>query len=231
MWDAQLESLSDRYRVIAPDLRGFGHSKSDTPFTIASLADDLHALLKQLAALPCVLCGLSMGGYVSLAFARNYSSDLKALGLIDTRAEGDTPQGKESRAKMIALVREKGAKAVAEQMIGKLLSEQTAQRRQDVVHKLRHMMESQSPQTIEHALAAMRDRDDYTPELPGIRVPTLILVGEQDAITPPAVSESMAKLIRQPTLVVIKQAGHMAPMEQPDDVTTAMRRFLEQVSK
>jgi pimeloyl-ACP methyl ester carboxylesterase len=231
MWEAQIEALSDRHRVIAPDLRGFGQSKSDGPFTIASQADDLHALLKATEALPCAFCGLSMGGYVALAFARSYSSDLKALALIDTRSESDTPQGKENRAKMMQLVREHGAKAVADQMLPKLIAEQTAQHRQDIVHKLRHMMESQSPGTIENALVAMRDREDYTHDLSGIRVPTLILVGEHDAITPPPVSESMSKLIRHPTLVIIKRAGHMAPMEQPDDVTTAMRRFLEQASR
>jgi 3-oxoadipate enol-lactonase len=231
MWEAQVEALSDRYRVIAPDLRGFGQSQSDEPFTIASQADDLHSLLKDLGALPCALCGLSMGGYIALAFARSYSSDLKALALIDTRAEGDTEQGKQNRDKMIKLVREQGARAVADQMLPKLIAEQTAQHRQDIAHKLRHIMESQSPRTIENALAALRDRDDYTRDLPGIRVPTLVLVGEHDAITPPSISEAMSKLIRHPTLVIIQRAGHMAPMEQPEDVTTVMRRFLEPATR
>src|SRR6266542_306071 len=113
MWEAQLDALSDRYRVIAPDLRGFGQSISTEPFTIASQADDVHALLKELGALPCVLAGLSMGGYIALAFSRKYASDLRALTLIDTRSEGDTPQGKENRNKMIQLVRDNGSKAVA----------------------------------------------------------------------------------------------------------------------
>jgi pimeloyl-ACP methyl ester carboxylesterase len=231
MWDAQVEALSDRYRVIAPDLPGFGQSRADQPFTIDSQADDLNALLKALGATPCILCGLSMGGYIALAFARKYPSDLRALALIDTRAEADTPQAKESRDKTIDVVRAQGSAAVAQQMIGKLIAEHTVQHRQDIAHRLRHMMESQPPATIENALVALRDREDYTDDLSAIRVPTLILVGEHDAITPPAVSQAMSKLIRHPTLVVVKHAGHMAPMEQADDVTTVMRRFFEQAAK
>lgn len=230
IWEAQVESLSDRYRVIAPDLRGFGQTASTDPFTIESAADDLHMLLRSIGALPCVLGGLSMGGYIALAFARKYHSDLKGLALIDTRSEADAEKGKETRNKMIQLVREKGPAAIADEMFPKMMWEQNAKSRQDIAHKLRYIMESQKPETIANALAAMRDRQDYTASLARIEVPTLIVVGEQDAITPPAVAEAMSKQLRNPTLVVIRRAGHMAPMEQPDDVTTALRRFLEQAT-
>jgi pimeloyl-ACP methyl ester carboxylesterase len=231
IWEAQVEALSDRYRVIAPDLRGFGQSSSNDPFTIESLADDLHALLKEIGALPAVLAGLSMGGYVALAFAKKYPRDLRGLALIDTRAEGDTEQGKQNRNKMIQLVREKGAKAVADDMFPEMIADDTVKHRQDVAHKLRRIMESQSRKTIENALVAMRDRPDFTSELHNIPVPTLILVGEHDAITPPGLSEAMSKLIRHPTLTTIRRSGHMSPMEQPEDVTTALRRFLESLSR
>jgi pimeloyl-ACP methyl ester carboxylesterase len=229
IWDAQVEALSDRYRVIAPDLRGFGQSVSSEPFTIASLADDVHALLGSIDALPCMLAGLSMGGYVALAFAKKCPGDLRAVALIDTRAEADAPAAKEARNKMIELARTKGTKAVASEMFPKMISEQTAAHRQDVAHRLRTIMESQSPKTAEHALLAMRERADYTDDLPSIPVPVLILVGEQDAITPPAAAESMSKRIRQTTLVVIPDAGHMSPMEQPREVTAALRTFAERV--
>ncbi|WP_428937350.1 alpha/beta fold hydrolase [Fontivita pretiosa] len=231
IWEAQLESLSDRYRVIAPDLRGFGQSISSEPFTIESLADDLHALLRAIGALPAIVAGLSMGGYVALAFARKYPADLRALGLIDTRAEADAPAAREARDKMIELVRTHGTRAVAEQMFPKMLAEQTLHGRQDIAHRLRRIMESQPPRTVEYALAAMRDRPDFTSDLPSIAVPTLIIVGEHDVITPPAVAEAMSKQIRNPTLVVIRRAGHLAPMEQPEDVTTAIRRFAEMATR
>ena len=101
IWREQLAALSDRFHVIAPDLRGFGQSKSSDTFTMESLADDVHALLADLQALPCILGGLSMGGYVALAYAKKYPTDLRGLVLIDTKAEGDTAEGKAGREKMI----------------------------------------------------------------------------------------------------------------------------------
>lgn len=231
MWDAQIEALSDRCRVIAPDLRGFGQSRSDEPFTIESLADDLHELVRALHATPMILAGLSMGGYIALAYARKYGSDLRGLALIDTRSEPDTAQAKEGRRKMIQRVREKGAKAIADEMMPKMIAEETATHRLDIAHRLRHIMESQSPRTIEHALVALRDREDYTKDLPRISVPALIVVGQEDKITPPSMAEAMNKLIRHPTLVIVPRAGHMSPMEQPEDVTTALRRFCETVTR
>src|SRR5439155_15735423 len=122
VWAKQRPALADRFRVITPDLRGFGQSKSSDSFSIESLADDVHELLKTIGALPCILGGLSMGGYVTLAFAKRYPTDLRGLVLIDTKAEGDTADGKAAREKMIQLAREKGSKAVAEQMMPKMLA-------------------------------------------------------------------------------------------------------------
>jgi pimeloyl-ACP methyl ester carboxylesterase len=226
MWAAQAAELSDHYRVIAPDLRGFGQSRRSDPFTIESLADDTHLFLEQLAANPCVLVGLSMGGYVALAYASKYPDDLRGLILVDTKAEADTPQAREGRAKMIDLARASGAGAVAEQMLPKMLSGGTQKTRPEVVKTLRSMMTDCSPQTIEYALAAMRDRPDRSGELAGIKVPTLVIVGDADAITPPDVAERMHKAIPGSTLEVVRGAGHMSPMEQPEQVNRAIERFL-----
>jgi pimeloyl-ACP methyl ester carboxylesterase len=226
MWDAQVERLSQHHRVIAPDLRGFGNSLRSDPFTIESLADDVHIFLEQLVALPCVLCGLSMGGYVSLAYAKKYAGDLRGLVLVDTKAEGDTPEGKQGREKMIELVRSSGATAVADEMTPKMLAPGTLQNRPDVVKNLRAMMEQCPPRTIEYALAAMRDRPDRSGELSSIKVPTLVIVGDADAITPPAVSESMQSKIAGAKLEVIRGAGHMSPMEQPEQVSRAIEKMM-----
>jgi 3-oxoadipate enol-lactonase len=226
MWDAQVERLSQQHRVIAPDLRGFGRSGRSDPFTIESLADDVHLFLEQLVAVPCVLAGLSMGGYVALAYAKKYPSDLRGLILVDTKAEADTPQAKEGRAKMIDLVRSSGAAAVAEQMLPKLIAPGTLQSRPDVVRSLRAMMENCPPHTIEYALTAMRDRPDRMGELSSIGVPALVIVGDGDAITPPSVAEAMQKQIPGAKLDVIRGAGHMSPMEQPEQVNRAIERFL-----
>lgn len=230
VWDAQRADLAARCRVITPDLRGFGASHDDRPFTIESLADDVHALLRQIDALPCILCGLSMGGYVALAFARKYAGDLAGLVLMDTRAEGDTPEGKQGRQKMIELARSPGGgKAVSDQMMPRLLRTGAEQHAPDVVRRLRAITESCPPLTIEHALAAMRDRPDQRDLLPQLRLPVLILMGEADVITPPAVGEQMHAAIPNSTFHVIANAGHMPLMEQPQEVNEALRSFLNKV--
>jgi pimeloyl-ACP methyl ester carboxylesterase len=225
MWEAQLKSLSDRHRVIAPDLRGFGKSMSSDAFSIASLARDVHGLLEQIGALPCLLGGLSMGGYIALAFCREYMADLRGLALLDTRAEADTSEGKQNREKMIQTAAEKGSAGIADEMLPKLTSPHTAERRHDLVHRLRAMMQDQNPQTLQHALAAMRDREDQTTFLPSIAVPTAIVVGADDKITPPALAEKMQQAIPNAKLSVIPLAGHMSPVEAPDEVTRALRQW------
>jgi pimeloyl-ACP methyl ester carboxylesterase len=193
------------------------------------LADDIHALLESIGASPCVLGGLSMGGYVALAYARKYPTDLRGLALIDTRAEADTPEGKRGRETMAELARTKGAAAVADQMMPKMTAPDAPQARPGAVKRLRSIMDACPPTTIAHALLAMRDRPDYRGDLPSIQVPTLIVVGDADAITPPAMAEAMHKAIPGSILAVIKGAGHMAPMEQPAQVSQALWGFVEQV--
>jgi pimeloyl-ACP methyl ester carboxylesterase len=230
MWEAQAQALADAgHRVITPDLRGFGRSRSDSPFSIESVADDLHELATSLRATPFVLAGLSMGGYVALAYVKKYPRDLRALALVDTKAEADTPEGKQGRQKMIELVRKEGSKAVADQMMPKMLAKDSAAR-PHLAASLRSIMEACPPKTIEHALAAMRDRPDRSGELGSITVPTLVLVGDSDAITPPDVARSMADKIPGSQLVTIRGAGHMSPMEQPEQVTRALHSFLQSLS-
>jgi pimeloyl-ACP methyl ester carboxylesterase len=227
MWANQTNSLNAHYRMIAPDLRGFGQSASIEPFTIEQLADDGHALLENLGALPAVVVGFSMGGYVALAFARKYPRDLRALILVDTRAEADTAEGKAGRDRAIELVRQSGAKAIADQMLPKLLAPEDRRRGGTKVSDVvRGMMESVPRLTIGHALRAMRDRQDYTEMLPSIAVPTLILVGEHDAVTPPQVARAMHERIPRSQLVVIPDAGHLSPLENPDAVGRATQDFL-----
>jgi 3-oxoadipate enol-lactonase len=226
IWREQVAALSNRFRVIAPDLRGFGQSKSNEPFTMEALAGDVHALLAKLNALPAVLGGLSMGGYVALAYAKKYPTDLLGLVLIDTKAEGDTAEGKAGREKMIELARSQGTKTVADQMMPKMLAPDADTSRPQVKRELDQVMNAQTPLTIEHALSAMRDRPDFVAHLPSIATPTLVIVGEHDAITPPAGAEKMSKAIPKSTYFVVRGAGHMSPMEQPQQVNDALRRFL-----
>ena len=223
IWSDQFDTLSSSCSVCTPDLRGFGRSHGDEPFTIASLADDVHEILKQNRALPCVLGGLSMGGYVSLAFAAKYPGDLSGLILVDTKSEADTPQAKDGRGKMIELAKTSGTAAVAEAMLPKLIAPNSSP---EVVKRLNSIMLECPPLTIQHALAAMRDREDYTSVLEKLDIPVQIIVGEHDAISPPSVAEQMYRRCRRGTMKVVPGAGHLTPIEAPHEVSKAIEEFL-----
>jgi 3-oxoadipate enol-lactonase len=229
MWQAQLESLPATWRIIAPDFRGFGQSSATGPFTIEQLADDTYAMVQQLGLGKIVLAGLSMGGYAAFAFARKYPQSLRGLILLDTTAKADTPEGKENRDRLIAIANEKGAKPIAQAMLGKLIPEETAKHRPHLAQELREMMESTRPQTIANALAAMRDRPDQTAMLPSINVPTLIGVGDQDTIAPPDVAQAMQAAIPNAHLQIFTGSGHMSAMEQPSQVNAAIASFLSKI--
>lgn len=226
MWDKQIHALADLGRVIAIDLLGFGKSPSNDPFTLMGQAKLLREALKAMDALPCIPTGLSMGGYIALEFAHVFPTDMQALMLLDTRAEADSPEGKAGRNKMLEILAAGGAKAVADQLIGKLVSADTIQHRPQVVRDLRSMMEQCPVKTIEHALVALRDREDARSYLPSISVPTLIVVGKDDAITPIPSAEALHQGIAHSKLEIIPGSGHMTTMEQPEQVNQAIRRFV-----
>jgi 3-oxoadipate enol-lactonase len=226
-WDAQIGHLSKLCRVIAPDLRGFGQSRSNDSFTMDSLASDVHALVQHLGAEPCVLAGLSMGGYVALAYARKCPAKLDGLVLIDSRAAGDPAEAREKRTQLAEKVRSVGASAVVEQMMPKMLSPQTQRDRPEVVQRLRKMIESCPTQTLINALYALRDREDHSDFLPSIADPTLILVGRDDALTPPEMARQMHAAIPRSRLVEIPDAGHMTPLENPDALNRELEGFVK----
>jgi 3-oxoadipate enol-lactonase len=175
IWSAQIRSLKDVARVIAPDLRGFGQSSSpDNAATIDGYADDVLGLLDALDVPRAVIVGLSMGGYVALAFHRKYVGRVRGLVLVDTRAGPDSDAAREARDEMIALARERGAAAVAARMLPKMLTSESAQEAPAVAHALASLMEAQPVPGVVAALAAMRDRPDATPTLSEIAVPTLL---------------------------------------------------------
>ncbi|HET6575466.1 MAG TPA: alpha/beta fold hydrolase [Fimbriiglobus sp.] len=227
MWAAQ-RGLADRFRVVTPDLFGFGGSPVPAGgWTMDAMADALAAFLPGIGiAQPVVLGGLSMGGYVALAFARKYPDRLRGLVLADTRAEADTAEAKANRDKTIALARSESSVAVVEQMLPKLLGEFTRKNRPHVVGEVLRIGTAQSADGIAAALAAMRDRPDSTALLPTIRVPALVVVGAEDALTPPDGARAMAAAIPDARLDVIPTAGHLSAMECPAEFTTAVRMFL-----
>jgi 3-oxoadipate enol-lactonase len=229
MWQGQRETLSAQWQVVVPDFRGFGQSPETDPFSIEQLADDVQGIVQEKGLGNIVLAGLSMGGYVALAYAKKYAQTLRGLILLDTTAEADTDEKRQNRDRMIAIVRERGSKPIADAMLGKLIPEETARNRPQLARTLRDMMEGTRPETIVHALAAMRDRPDQTNMLGQIKAPTLIGVGDQDAITPPDVARAMHAKIPGSQLRIFIGSGHMSPMEQTEQVNAAIAEFLSKL--
>ena len=230
MWDEQLAGIGSVYRVIAPDLRGFGESPvPEGVYTMDAMADDVVELLETLEiAGPVVVGGLSMGGYVALSLAVRYPTRVRALMLMDTRAGADTAEAAEGReATARAVLAADSAAAVAASMLPRVFSKTTLEQRPERVEPIKAIMEQTAPIGVAGALRGMACRPDRRGDLAKIAVPTLIIVGEEDVITPPAEAEAMAEAIPNARLEVIPQAAHMAPYENPSATNAVILRFLQ----
>lgn len=227
IWRQQIDGL-EGFRRIAPDLRGMGQSDApDLGYSMSIYAADLAALLDVLGVDEVVLCGLSMGGYVAFEFLRQWRSRVRGLVLMDTRADADTPEIRRTRDAAAAMAKERGAAAIADAMLPKVLAAATLSRRPDMAERVRALMAGTPVPGIVGALAAMRDREgseDLLGTLAG--VPTLVIVGEADGLTPPAQARAMAETIPGARLAIISAAGHLPPVEQPETTTARVQEFL-----
>lgn len=229
LWNEQCSALSTHARCIAPDLRGFGESSREGPFSVDQYADDLAALLTHLDIQHAVVCGLSMGGYVAMAMWRRHADRISALVLCDTKAGADTAEGREKRNQLIALAEEKGAAAVAETQIAGMLGKTTREKRPDIVARTRIMMERAPVAGLVGALTAMRDRPDSTSTLAGVHVPTLVIVGDEDVLTPVAEAEAIVAALPPAAgavLEIVQGSGHATCLERPAAVTHLLANFL-----
>jgi 3-oxoadipate enol-lactonase len=228
MWNEQVAALSDNYRVIRLDLRGHGESESsEGPSTMNLMANDIASLLDQLGVSRAVIGGLSMGGYVTLAFYQLFPSRVDKLVLADTRAQADTEENKKVRAEQAQKILAEGMAGIVDTMLPKMLAPETVSKRPEVVKRVRDMMLQTKPEGAAAALLGMAQREDQTARLADIRVPTLILVGREDAITPVADSEKMHGAIAGSQLNIIENAGHVSNIEQPERFNRALSDFLD----
>jgi pimeloyl-ACP methyl ester carboxylesterase len=211
------------------DLPGFGGSPALTgALTVDSAADAVAEFLNHAGVSErAIVGGLSMGGYVAMAFARRHAGRLAGLILADTKSDPDDQAGKQNREKMIDVAKEKGAEGVIEQMLPKALGDDTRSNRPEVVERVRAIASRQSTEGVLNAIAALRDRPDATPGLAVIGVPTLIIVGDQDAITPPQAAAAMATRISGSRLVTIPGVGHLSNLEDPAAFNAAVMAFLQ----
>ncbi len=227
MWRAQIDALSSGYRVVAPDLRGHGASPlGQGVATMEAMADDVLELVDSLGVSRFVLGGLSMGGYVAFAFVRRHSERLRGLMLMDTRAAADTPEAALNRARTAEAVLAADVTPVVDTMMPRLFDPRSAERSPERLAEIKAVMQNTAAAAVAAALRGMACRPDSRPLLGAITVPTLVLVGETDVITPAAEAELMAQAIPGARLAVVPGVGHMAPVEDPGAVNSILVDFL-----
>jgi pimeloyl-ACP methyl ester carboxylesterase len=226
MWSPQMSALAAEWRCLSVDTRGFGESAAAPPLTIDRYADDVAAVLDAAGVRRAVVVGLSMGGYVAFALWRRHPARVRALVLADTRAGADTPETRARRRELIALAKASGVSAVADrQMIG-LLGKTTRERRPEIETTVRAIAGSATVDGVIGTLEAMLERPDSTPTLPTVSVPTLIIAGEEDVLTPPKEARMMHEKIYGSRLEILAQAGHLSSIERPAAFNAVLNEFL-----
>jgi 3-oxoadipate enol-lactonase len=226
LWSAQVGAFANLTRVITPDLRGHGRSQVvPGPYTMDQHADDLVALLDHLEIRQTVVAGLSMGGYVAFAFWRRHPERVRGLILADTRAEPDSEAARAGRDAAMVKVQQVGAAVYADEMLPRLLAPGILSDVK-IAGAARRIMAEQPVAGIVGALGGLRDRADSGATLPTITVPTLVIAGDEDVITPPADAQALAAAIPGVRLAIIPRSGHLSPLENPRAFNAAVRTFL-----
>ncbi len=228
MWDAPAEALAPLYRVVRFDCRGFGRTPpGDGLLTMERIADDAVALLDHLGLSRAVVVGCSMGGYAALALVRRHPERLRGLVLVDTRAEADTAEARQLRARLAERVRLEGAAVARDVFLPRLLGATTQRERPELVARVEQQILATSPRGIVDGLMGLSARADSTPALAQVRVPTLVVCGEEDLLTPPEDARRLARGIAGSRLEVLPGAGHLPSLEAPEAFTRALKSFLD----
>ena len=227
LWLDQIEALKDLRLCVAPDLRGSGGSDPlSGGLTMETMADDLAGLIEGLGHSSADLVSLSMGGYAALALWERHPERVRSLVLMDTRSGADSDAARAGRREMAERVADEGVGALVADLQKALLSPNAGLTSRV---RLRGMIEATPAESVVAALEGMARRADRTDMLSSITVPTLVMVGEEDGLTPPEVGEHMAQLIPGAELAVIPGSGHLPPIETPPAVNQALRAFWEKL--
>jgi 3-oxoadipate enol-lactonase len=228
MWKPQIEALKKEYYVITYDVRGHGASDmSDGQYSIEYFVDDLVGLLDHLRISRAVVVGLSMGGYIALRAIERNPERFRGLVLCDTRSEADSNEGKIKRAVQAQLVKSEGMKSFADSFVKGLFFEKTFTENPQAVELIRGIIEKTSPLAVAGTLIALSARTDSTPSLYNIKVPSLILVGKHDALTPPSASSAMKEKIPHATMFIISKAAHLCNLENTEEFNKYLLTFLK----
>lgn len=225
LWEPQLNAFPG-WRMMTPALPGFDGSDLIDDVSIDAYARHVLLQLDELGIDHAVFGGVSMGGYFAFAALRQAPERVAGVILADTRSTPDSPEALEGRRRLLETLERGGPSAVADDMVPKLLGKTTLAHRPDVVTRVRQMIQGQTAEGIAAAIRVLMSRPDSTPLLGGIRVPALVIVGEEDVLTPPSEMEHMAAAIPRATFVRIPQAGHLASLENPAAFNMAVSDFL-----
>jgi 3-oxoadipate enol-lactonase len=228
MWLPVAEQLAQRYRVTLYDLRGLGKVPPGADIVrMSDHAADLERICKQVGIQKAVFAGVSIGGYILFEFWRIYRPRVRALILCDTRAAADSDEARATRLKSVDDVLQRGTAQFIESNLQKPLGETTRRNRIDIVDAARDTMRLSTPAGIAAVQRGMAERLDSTLTLSTINVPTLLMCGEEDTVTPPAEMRAMQSQIKGSIFVPIPRAGHLSVFENPADSTKAIRNFLD----
>lgn len=229
IWMKQIRAFRSDWRVILPDLRGFGESEGTPgPVSMARLAEDVHDLLRHLGAGPAVLVGHSMGGYVALAFARAFPQALRGLVLVGTKAGADAPEAAVSRRAMAAKVEREGTAFLLKAMAAKMLA--PGNRDETMTVSITSFMRPNRPEGLISALLGMAERPDARTWLADLHVPTLVLAGREDALIPIEEAGVLARGIPGAELQLLDRAGHLVAYEQPYAFNEALRLWADRLA-
>jgi len=227
MWEPQASAFASSHQVIRFDARGFGGSPpGDGLLTMERIADDAVGLLDHLDVSRAIVCGLSMGGYAAFALVRRHADRLKALVLADTRAGADSDAARAARAAQADKVRKEGSASIADAVLPKLVGETTHAQRPELVARLKETIAANPPRGIADALAGLAARADSTSTLREVRVPTLVVCGAEDVLTPVSESEALVRGIAGSQIQIIPGAGHLSSLENPEQFNLSLRKFL-----
>jgi 3-oxoadipate enol-lactonase len=230
MWKPQVEALRETYRVIVYDVRGHGESETgDGQYSIEYFVDDLFALLDHITLLKVVLVGLSMGGYIALRAMEREPGRFRALVLCNTRSDSDTNESRIKRANQAKFVKVLGTKVFADDFVKLVFFEKTFQMNPDAVKVIHDLIERNNPIGIAGTLLALASRTDTTALLPRIAIPTIVIVGERDTLTPPHSALAISEKIPNAEMYIIPNAAHISNLENPADFNKRLLTFLRKL--
>jgi len=230
-WKGQIDYLKSSNRVIAYDIRGFGQSKDEkTPLSIDLFTEDLLAFMDELHIKKAIICGLSMGGYICLNAVKRFPQRFEALILCDTKCIADTVEAKENRYKAIDQIKLDGTQAYVEKFIKNIFHPDSLMNKLEIVDNLRNVVFANSKAIFAAGLSALAERSETCSALGAIHIPTLIICGREDVVTPLPQSEFMHRQIEGSILKIIDHAGHVSNLEQPEQFNMYLVDFINEVN-